>query len=116
MQISGAGSKLDDTIDVTRLLLNLSTHKWIGDRAESEHIILQITNDNELKLHQFDLELEASKALLDLEKQFPQDNIVLVGAKTVAEIVSAFRNYFNDVTNFLALHFAAREELLNGSK
>lgn len=107
--------KLDDDIDVINMLLNLRTFKWIGDQAESEHIILQITKDYDLKLHQFDLELEASKSLLDLEKEFPEDNIVLVGAKSVAEVVSAFRNYFNDVTIFLQLYVAARKELLNGS-
>jgi putative GTP pyrophosphokinase len=103
--------KLDGEIDVIRTLLNLSTMKWIGDRAKAEHIILQITKAGELKLHQFDLELEASKNLLELEKEFPEDNIVLVGAKTVSEVVSAFRNYFNDVSNFLALYVAARKEL-----
>ena len=105
--------RLDEEIHVIPLLIDLGVHKWIGDRSKSERVILQITKDNELKLHEFDLELEASKRLLELEKEFPDDNIVLVGAETVAEVMSAFRNYFNDVNTFLKLFYAAREELKN---
>jgi putative GTP pyrophosphokinase len=102
---------LDSQIDVIGRLHELEVHKWIGDRAEAEHIILQIRADGELELHQFDLELEASTTLLELEKKFPDDNIVLVGAKSVAEVKSAFRNYFNDVSYFLDLYYEARSHL-----
>jgi putative GTP pyrophosphokinase len=102
---------LDSQIDVIGRLHDLEVHKWIGDRAEAEHIILQIRADGELELRQFDLELEASTTLLELEKKFPDDNIVLVGAKSVAEVKSAFRNYFNDVSYFLDLYYEARSHL-----
>jgi hypothetical protein len=62
-------------------------------------------------LHQYDLELEAQTRLLELEKEFPEDDIVLVGAKTVEEVMSAFRNYFSDVKDFLALMYAAHLKL-----
>lgn len=103
--------RLNDEIHVMQMLTGLMVNKWIGDRAESEHVILQIAQNGELKLHQFDLELEASRALLDLEKQFPDDDVVLVGARTIAELVSAFRNYFHDVSEFLTLILDARDML-----
>jgi ppGpp synthetase/RelA/SpoT-type nucleotidyltranferase len=99
--------KLNAEIGVMESLINLSIHEWIGNQMESDHIILQVTKDKEFKLHQFDLELEASKRLLELEKEFPEDDIVLVGARNVEEVTSAFRNYFNDVREFMRLMFAA---------
>ncbi len=72
---------------------------------------MQITKDGDFKLYQFDLELEASRALLELEKENPEDDIVLVGAASVAEVMSAFRNYFNDVEEFIRVIEDARKEL-----
>lgn len=59
----------------------------------------------------YGLELEASTRLLELEKEFPEDNIVLVGAQNVEEVKSAFRNYFNDVKEFIKLMVAAQMTL-----
>ena len=56
-----------------------------------------------MQLQKFDLETEASAALIELEKAYPEDDIVLVGAETIAEVTSAFRNYFKDVGAFLKL-------------
>lgn len=66
-------------------------------------------NGAEPVLHPFDLELEASTSLLELEKMFPDDDIVLVGADSIAEVTSAFRNYFRDVRDFLQLMHVARD-------
>ena len=103
--------KLDGEINVLDMLIGLAIHEWIGNRVESDQIILQITKGKEFKLYQFDLELEASHKLLELEKAFPEDDIVLVGARSVEEVVSAFRNYFNDVREFMNLFVAARKML-----
>ena len=92
-------------------LLNLAAYEWIDDQARSKRVILQLTKDG-LKLHPFDLELEASAALLEFEKNFPKDDIVLVGADSVAEMTSAFRNYFSDVRDFLQLMDRSKQELV----
>jgi GTP pyrophosphokinase len=39
----------------------------------------------------------------ELEKKYPEDDIVLVKADTFAEIRSAYRNYFSDTNEFLRL-------------
>ena len=107
--------KLDAEIQVMGTLFGITLHEWIWESTESDQVILQITKDKKLKLHQFDLELEANKRLLELEKEFPEDDIVLVGAQSVEEVMSAFRNYFNDVKEFLRLMQEARKKLLGES-
>jgi putative GTP pyrophosphokinase len=106
---------VDAEIGVMHVLINLAAAKWIDDQAKSKDVILQISKKSgDLTLHPFDLELEASTALLALEKEFPEDDIVLVGADSVAEITSAFRNYFRDVGDFLRLIRSGREALAEG--
>ncbi len=102
---------LEKEIGVMNILVNLAIHEWVGARAKADHIILHISESRKFELHQFDLELEASKKLLELEKEFPEDDIVLVGARTVEEITSAFRNYFNDVREFMLLMRDASHKL-----
>jgi hypothetical protein len=110
-QLAEQFEALDAEIGVINMLVNLAAAKWIDDQARSKHVILQVNKGEGLKLHSFDLELEASVALLELEKQFPEDDIVLVGADSVAEVTSAFRNYFRDVGDFLHLMRSGRAEL-----
>jgi putative GTP pyrophosphokinase len=43
----------------------------------------------------------ATKALFQLEKDNPDDNVMLVQADTFEQIRSAYRNYFSDATEFL---------------
>ncbi len=103
---------IDAQIGVMAQLLNLAAYEWIDDQARSKHVILQLTKDD-LKLHPFDLELEASVALLEFEKNFPEDDIVLIGADSVAEMTSAFRNYFGDVREFMQLINQSKQGLLS---
>lgn len=102
---------LDADLSVMGMFYNLATFEWIDAQAKSKHVILQMPRGERLRLHSFDLELEASATLLELERQFPEDDIVLVGADTVSEVTSAFRNYFHDVGDFLRLMRSAWKEL-----
>ncbi|MCK1408558.1 RelA/SpoT domain-containing protein [Bradyrhizobium sp. 76] len=106
-ELYAAFEKLNGEIGVMHMLVNLVINDWVGDHIEADHIILHIGKKNGFKLYQFDLELEASSRLLELEKEFPEDNIVLVGARNVEEVKSAFRNYFNDVKDFLGMMMRA---------
>jgi ppGpp synthetase/RelA/SpoT-type nucleotidyltranferase len=103
---------LNKEIRVMQTLLDLVINEWIADRVEANHIILRINKMEGFKLYQFDLELEAATKLLELEKEFPEDNIVLVGAQSVEELKSAFRNYFNDVKDFINL-IASAEKIVD---
>jgi len=52
---------------------------------------LQYENNGGLKIHTFDKVSAATKALFQLEKDHPQDNVVLVQADTFEQIRSAYR-------------------------
>ena len=97
--------KLDGEIGVIQMLVNLNAYHWIeGQADQAQHVILHLAKDQkDVQLQKFDLETEASAALIELEKAYPEDDIVLVGAETIAEVTSAFRNYFKDVGAFLKL-------------
>ena len=105
--------KLDAEIEVIQMLVNLNAYHWIEGKADqAKHVILRLAKDQkDVQLQQFDLELEASAALIELEKAHPEDDIVLVGAETIAEVTSAFRNYFKDVGAFLKLIRKGQAEL-----
>ena len=66
--------------------MNLRTFKWIDETAKSKHVILHTNKAGDLKLLPFDLELKASATLLELERDNPEDDIVLVGEDSVAQI------------------------------
>lgn len=104
--------KLEAEIGIMRMLLNLHMHKFADEHAPSQNVILHIPQKGDLKFYAFDLELEASNELLKLEKAHPEDDIVLVGATTVAEVTSAFRNYFKDVREFIEATIASQTELM----
>ena len=109
--VRAAFQEANNEIGVMNMLLDLAINNWIADRVEADHIILRISTTAGFSLYQFDLELEASAKLLELEKQFPDDNIVLVGARNVEEVKSSFRNYFNDVDHFMKLMMSAEAVL-----
>jgi putative GTP pyrophosphokinase len=94
---------IEAEIDVLLFLANLEVHKWVYDEHTGKNVILQIPEGGELQVHSYDTELEASAALFELERKHPEDNIVLVGADTAAEVASAFRNYFADAREFLRM-------------
>jgi ppGpp synthetase/RelA/SpoT-type nucleotidyltranferase len=102
---------LNSEIRVMQMLVDLVINDWVAERLKADHVILRMNKEEGFKLYQFDLELEASTKLLELEKEFPEDNIVLVGAQSVEELKSAFRNYFNDVNDFINLMMKAEQFL-----
>ena len=69
--------------------------------GESE-LVLQI-GQNGLTIHQFGTKREATGAYFRLEKEFPKDDVVLVSADTFDFIRSAYRNYFQDVREFVRI-------------
>ena len=109
---------LENDIRIIAMLLSLHMHQFIGEMAPSQHVILHLPKNGELEMHPYDLEIEASTELLRLEKENPEDDIVLVGASSAEEVTSAFRNYFKDVRGFIELLEGAGLEIeslhLNG--
>lgn len=95
--------ELESEIQAIKFLRQLDMYKWIDETAKSKNVILQLRKGEPLKVYTHDTELEASAALFDLEKANPFDDVVLVGADTIADVMSSFRNYFHDARQFLLL-------------
>jgi putative GTP pyrophosphokinase len=97
-QVVKGFEKADNEAQMMRFLYSLNV---LHDYSEGGHLVLQYENSGGLKIHNFDKVSAATKALFQLEKDHPQDNVVLVQADTFEQIRSAYRNYFSDATEFL---------------
>lgn len=63
--------------------------------------ILQFKTNGELLLHRVPARKAPADVYFELEKNNPDEDIVLVRADTFAEIRSSYRNYFSDTNEFL---------------
>jgi putative GTP pyrophosphokinase len=90
--------KADYDASMMRFLNSLNV---LHNYAAGGHLVLQYEDNGDLQIHNFDKVSAATKALFQLEKDNPEDNIVLVQADTFEQIRSAYRNYFSDATEFL---------------
>ncbi|WP_428160695.1 hypothetical protein [Desulfobacter sp.] len=59
--------------------------------------------DGDLEIRTYKGATEALKALFQLEKEFPNNDIVLVKADSSEEVRYAFKNYFTDAKDFIRL-------------
>ena len=73
------------------------------DVSDKRNAILIFSGTGELEVRAFRDAPDALRALFDLEKQFPDRDIVLVRADTSEEVRLAFRNYFSDARDFIRL-------------
>jgi hypothetical protein len=62
---------------------------------------LQLSQSGQLVVHQYSNIETATEGYFALEKDNPNDDIVLVRAKTFDAIRSAYRNYFQNTAEFL---------------
>jgi putative GTP pyrophosphokinase len=73
------------------------------DISGKKNTILNFFGSGELEIYTFFYETDALRKLFDLEKSFPENDIVLVRAETGEQVRSAFRNYFRDAREFISL-------------
>lgn len=73
------------------------------DVSDKRNAILIFSGTGDLEVRAFRDAPDALRALFDLEKQFPDRDIVLVRADTSEEVRLAFRNYFSDARDFIRL-------------
>jgi putative GTP pyrophosphokinase len=92
---------IDAEINMIRILKGLHTI-YVGQRAGG-NMILQFSQDGLLNIHEVGNDKDATDEYFRLEKENPNDDIVLVNADTFEEIRSAYRNYFSDPWEFLEL-------------
>lgn len=92
---------LDKELSLIQTLGGLSQAKTgISDKRNT---ILNFAEDGSLEVKSYRDATDALRALFELEKQFPKNDIVLVRADTSDEVRIAFRNYFSDAREFIKL-------------
>lgn len=91
----------DKTLGLIKMLRGLSAAK--KDVSDKRNAILIFSGTGELEVKAFRDAPDALLALFDLEKRFPDRDIVLVRADTSEEVRLAFRNYFSDASDFIQL-------------
>lgn len=92
---------IDRELGLLKMLRGLSAAK--KDVSAKRNAILIFSGTGELEVRAFRDAPDALRALFDLEKQFPDRDIVLVRADTSEEVRLAFRNYFSDARDFIRL-------------
>lgn len=92
---------IDRELGLIKMLRGLSAAK--KDVSAKRNAILIFSETGELEVRAFRDAPDALRALFDLEKQFPDRDIVLVRADTSEEVRLAFRNYFSDARDFIRL-------------
>ena len=71
--------------------------------TENRNAILIFSSSGDLEIQSYRDATDALPALFELEKKYPERDIVLVRADTSDEIREAFKNYFSDARNFISL-------------
>lgn len=92
---------IDQDLSLMKTLSGLSEAKT--DISDKKNTILNFSNDGSLEIRSFRDATDALRVLFELEKKFPQNDIVLVRADTSDEVRIAFRNYFGDARDFVKL-------------
>lgn len=70
--------------------------------SDNRNAILIFNQNQPLEIKTYRDATDALRALFDLEKQYPGQDIVLVKAATTDEMRLAFKNYFTDARDFIA--------------
>lgn len=92
---------IDEELSLIQTLSGLSQAKT--DISGKRNTILNFSEDGSLEIKSFRDATDALRALFELEKKFPKNDIVLVRADTSDEVRIAFRNYFSDAREFIRL-------------
>lgn len=97
--------KINNEIQLLDLLHSVNKSNLdFRDKNKKALILRQVTNNGEVHVESeaFKSTSEANSRLYELEKAFPDDNIVLVKADNISDIKNIFRNYFTDSKAFVS--------------
>jgi putative GTP pyrophosphokinase len=92
--------EIDGEIHIMDMLSTVVPSGGRGD-GKARIMILQVSPNGRLITHVCASIEDATAALFRLEKDNPDDDIVLVAGDTLKAIRSAYRNYFSDVSEFI---------------
>lgn len=106
--------KLDSELSLLQTLRGLNQAK--NEVTDKKNAILIFSETGDLEIKSYRYATDALRALLELEKQFPKNDIVLVRADSSEEVRLAFRNYFSDAREFIRLIDSACSKLEERNK
>lgn len=92
---------IDQQLALIQTLSGLSRAK--AEISDKRNTILNFAEDGSLEIKSFRDTTDALRALFELEKKYPSNDIVLVRADSSDEVRLAFRNYFSDAREFIRL-------------
>lgn len=92
---------IDKELSLVQTLGGLTQAKT--DISDKRNAILNFAEDGSLEVKSYRDATDALRALFELEKKFPNNDIVLVRADTSDEVRLAFKNYFSDAREFIRL-------------
>ncbi len=92
---------IDKELSLIQTLSGLSQAKT--DISDKRNTILNFSEDGSLDIKSYRDATDALRALFELEKKHPKNDIVLVRADTSDDVRLAFRNYFGDAKEFVRL-------------
>lgn len=90
---------LDRELGLLAMLNALNTADKVVSSNRNSILIFPLTGDVEVRTYRD--APDALRALFELEKEFPDRDIVLVRADTSDEVRLAFKNYFSDARDFI---------------
>lgn len=105
---------LDRHLGLLQTLRGLSLAK--SEISNKRNTILMFSEAGDLDVKSFRDATDALRALFELEKAYPQNDIVLVRADSGEEVRLAFRNYFTDAREFIRLLDSACAKLSGHAK
>lgn len=94
-------SKIDIILNLLNRLRGLIAVKKAS--SENRNAILIFSKSTDLEIRTFRTAPDALRALFELEKEMPENDIVLVKADKSEDIRLAFKNYFSDANDFVRL-------------
>lgn len=92
---------LDKELSLLRMLRGLSESNT--ELSTKRNSVLNMAPDGTLSVQSYRDAADAVRALFQLEREFPENDVVLVRADSTEEVRLAFKNYFSDVNEFLRL-------------
>jgi ppGpp synthetase/RelA/SpoT-type nucleotidyltranferase len=93
--------RLDGELGLLKLLRGLNSAD--AEVSAKKNVILMFKENEKLEVKTYRNATDALRALFELEKENPRNDVVLVRADTSDDVRIAFRNYFSDAGEFIRM-------------
>lgn len=110
---------LEDKLHILRILKSMEVLKLNIPSNYKRALIIRLYSEAEkinIEVYTFKSNADAGKRLFEIEREHPNDDIVLVKSDKVSSIKNIFKNYFIDAGDFVVYIRKALEALQKGKK